>query len=151
MSSYLGMVDISIIKRLFRVMSCTSILLFRVMSCTLILLFRVMSCTSIPLFRVMSCTLILLFRVMSCTLILLFRVMSCTSIRLFRVMSCTSILLLSFLLPCKSNMMDTVCNRNDKHTQHTSLLYSNTRPPAQTTHKRPNYPLHCRWVSMSSG
>jgi len=49
---------------------------------------------------------------------------------LFIVMSCKSILLLSFLLPCNSNMMNTISNKNDNHTQHT----------------RPNYPLHCRSV-----
>ena len=47
-------------------------------------------------------------------------------------MSCKSILLLSFLWQRKSNLMDTKSIRTDKHTHH----------------KRPNYHIHCRQVSV---
>ena len=50
----------------------------------------------------------------------------------FMVMSCKSILLLLFLLPCQSNMMDMMRNRNDNHTHHNS----------------PNYYIHCRRVAL---
>jgi len=50
----------------------------------------------------------------------------------FMVMSCKSILLLLFMLPCQSNMMDMMRNRNDNHTHHNS----------------PNYYIHCRRVAL---